>query len=83
MKFYKEENQQVLDIFLVDEILNITKSKDYLSSQEKQARVKELEKEIDELVYKLYNLTYEEVKIIDSEIEKIISKEEYEKFEVS
>jgi len=29
------------------------------------------------MVYKLYNLTYEEVKIIDPEIEKIISKEEY------
>jgi len=34
------------------------------------------------MVYKLYNLTYEEVKIIDQEIGKIISKEEYEKFEI-
>lgn len=33
------------------------------------------------MVYKLYELTYEEVKIIDPEIEKIISKKEYEKFE--
>lgn len=33
------------------------------------------------MVYKLYDLTYEEVKIIDGEIEKIISKEEYEKKE--
>jgi len=31
---------------------------------------------------KLYNLTYEEVRIIDQEIEEIISKEEYEKFEM-
>lgn len=31
---------------------------------------------------KLYELTYEEVKVIDPEIEKIISKEEYEKFTV-
>jgi len=31
------------------------------------------------MVYKLYEITYEEVKVIDPEIEKIISKEEYEK----
>jgi len=31
------------------------------------------------MVYKLYNLTYEEIKIVDLEIEKIISQEEYEK----
>lgn len=41
-----------------------------------------LENQIDLIVYKLYELTYDEVKIIDSEIEKIISKEEYEKMEV-
>jgi len=34
------------------------------------------------MVYKLYNLTYEEVKIIDPGIENIISKEAYEKFEI-
>ncbi|MBO1884543.1 Eco57I restriction-modification methylase domain-containing protein [Capnocytophaga sp. Marseille-Q4570] len=38
----------------------------------------DLENQIDILVYKLYNLTYEEVKIIDPNIESIISKEEYE-----
>lgn len=36
-----------------------------------------LEDQIDIMVYKLYELTYEEVKVIDPEIEKIISKEEY------
>jgi hypothetical protein len=34
------------------------------------------------MVYKLYNLTYEEVKIIDPQIGSIISKEDYEKFEI-
>ena len=29
------------------------------------------------MVYKLYDLTYEEVEIIDPELKKIISKEEY------
>ena len=38
----------------------------------------DLENQIDILVYKLYNLTYEEVKVIDPNIESIISKEEYE-----
>lgn len=33
--------------------------------------------QIDFLVYKLYKLTYDEVKIIDPEIENIISREEY------
>jgi len=35
------------------------------------------ENEIDLLVYKLYGLTYEEVKIVDPDIEKIISEEDY------
>jgi hypothetical protein len=49
----------------VDEILSLTQSEDYEISPEKQQRVKELEKEIGELVYKLYNLTEEEIKIIE------------------
>ena len=43
-----------------------------------QTNIKRLEKQIDILVYKLYNLTYEKVKVIDPNIESIISKEEYE-----
>jgi len=31
---------------------------------------------------KLYELTYEEVEIIDPQIGKIISKEDYERFEI-
>jgi hypothetical protein len=41
-----------------------------------------LENKIDSMIYKLYNLNYDEVKIIDPEIEKIISKEEYGKMVV-
>ena len=40
----------------------------------------DLEQEIDLLVYKLYNLTYEEVKIIDNDF--AMSKAAYEGFEV-
>lgn len=51
------------------------------NKQNPLADTSDLENEIDLMVYKLYDLTYEEVKIIDGEIEKIISKEEYEKKE--
>ncbi len=37
---------------------------DYLDNPQKQARVKTLEKQIDQLVYKLYDLTPEEIKIV-------------------
>ncbi|MDQ7031106.1 MAG: Eco57I restriction-modification methylase domain-containing protein [Desulfonauticus sp.] len=50
---------------LVKNILSLTSSSDYLQSQEKQQQVKELEKEIDAIVYKLYNLTQDEIRIIE------------------
>ena len=50
---------------LVDRILTITKSEDYLENSAKQIKVKELEKQIDQLVYKLYDLTPEEIKIVE------------------
>jgi len=41
-----------------------------------------LEDQMDIMVYKLHNLTYEEIKIIGPEVEKIVSKEAYERFEI-
>jgi adenine-specific DNA-methyltransferase len=38
----------------------------YETSKEKQQKVKELEREIDQLVYKLYDLTEEEIGLIES-----------------
>ncbi len=52
-------------ISLVDKILNITKTNDYLGSPAKQAKVKELEKQIDQMVYKLYDLTPEEIATVE------------------
>jgi len=49
----------------VDKILAITKDDDYLKSATKQAKVKEYEKQIDQMVYKLYGLTKEEIKIVE------------------
>jgi type II restriction/modification system DNA methylase subunit YeeA len=62
-KISESEQQPFID--LVDKILTITKDKDYLENPEKQAKVKEYEQKIDQLVYKLYNLTDEEIKIIE------------------
>jgi len=59
-------NQQSQFINLVDQILSITKSDDYLDNPEKKVKVKKLEKEIDLLVYKLYELTSEEIKIVEN-----------------
>ena len=52
---------------LVSQILSLTQSEDYETNQQKQSQVKALEKQIDQLVYKLYNLTEEEIKIIEGE----------------
>lgn len=52
---------------LVSQILSLTQSSDYETNQQKQAKVKALERQIDSLVYKLYNLTEEEIKIIEGE----------------
>ena len=50
---------------LVDKIHAITKEDDYLVNSEKQSKVHDYERQIDEMVYKLYNLTPEEIKIVE------------------
>jgi hypothetical protein len=49
----------------VNEILGITKDADYLSNPAKQAKVKELERQIDQMVYELYGLTPEEKAVVE------------------
>lgn len=49
----------------VEKILATTKSSDYLENPAKKEEVKEYEKQIDQMVYKLYGLTEEEIKIIE------------------
>ncbi|NCQ98104.1 MAG: class I SAM-dependent DNA methyltransferase [Microcystis aeruginosa L211-101] len=63
-----QEQQQPI-ISLVDQILTSKKSNP-------KADTSELEKEIDNLVYKLYQLRYNEVKIIDPDFP--LTEEEYE-----
>jgi len=52
-------------ILLVDKILALTKDEDYLASAAKQAKVKELEREIDQMAYDLYGLTPEEKAVVE------------------
>ena len=59
----KEVQKSVMQ--LVDQILSITRDSDYLDDPDKKAKIKHLEKEIDQLVYKLYDLTPEEVKTVE------------------
>ena len=56
-------------IKLVDQILEITSQPDY-NPNNPSAKQKELETEIDQLVYKLYGLTPEEIKIVENYEEK-------------
>jgi hypothetical protein len=62
-----KENQPLADQIIqrVDQILSLTQSSDFETSREKQEKVKELEREIDQLVYKLYGLTEEEIRVIE------------------
>ena len=52
-------------IIIVDKILSLTQSENYLKNLQNQAKVKEHEHQIDQLVYKLYGLTEEEIKIVE------------------
>jgi len=56
-------------IEIVEKILQLTQdSSTYLLNKEKQLKVKAFDREIDDLVYRLYNLTAEEIALIEKEI---------------
>jgi len=59
------ESDQRQIISLVDTILSLTQSADYLQTPAKQAQVRDYEKQIDQLVYQLYDLTDEEIAIVE------------------
>ena len=58
-----QERRPLID--LVDKILTVAKTEDYLQNPAKKAKVQEYEKQIDKLVYTLYGLSPEEIKIIE------------------
>jgi len=61
----KDNNLQQEFIGLVDRILDIAKDDDYMQNSIKQQQVKLLERDIDQLVYKLYGLTEEEIRVVE------------------
>ncbi|MBP3847283.1 DUF4391 domain-containing protein [bacterium] len=65
----KQVSTDIQDKFIsiVDKILILTQSKDYLLHEEKHQAVKQYEKQINVMVYKLYELTFDEVKTIDND----------------
>jgi hypothetical protein len=63
------KSEQKPFIKVVDQIFTIIKNDDYLQNHQKQAKLKSLEAEIDQLVYRLYNLTPEEIKVVEGEYE--------------
>ena len=71
LPFPKYANDETINkiIQLVDKILFITNYEDYLQSAQKQAKAKVLEQKIDQFVYKLYDLTPEEIKIVEGKHE--------------
>ncbi|MFA5778777.1 MAG: N-6 DNA methylase [Elusimicrobiota bacterium] len=62
---YPNEKEEKKIVSIVDKILAITKSSDYLENPVKKEEVKEYECQIDQMVYKLYGLTEEEIKIVE------------------
>ena len=64
IKDISSENQKPF-IDLVDGILAITKDENYFNNPARQAKVKELERQIDRLVYGLYGLTEDEIAIVE------------------
>lgn len=75
-----DEQTQNKFVSIVDKILAITQTEDYLQNQEKQEAVKEYEKQIDVMVYKLYELTYEEILTIDKDFS--LTEQQYNNYQL-
>jgi len=65
------ESEQNPFIEIVDKILSITKSSDYFENNIKKAKVREYENQIGQMVYQLYNLTDDEIEIVENFHKKV------------
>lgn len=61
-----KQKDQTKFIDIVNKILLLTQSEKYLDNKDKQKKVKQYQEEIDKMVYKLYDLTTEEIKIVEA-----------------
>ena len=75
-----DDSTQNKFVSVVDKILAITQTEDYLQNEEKQNAVKEYEKQIDIMVYKLYELTYDEVLTIDKDV--LLTEQQYNDYQL-
>ena len=64
IKCVAKHNQKPF-VDLVDQILTITKDEHYPQNLQKQAKVKALERAVDQMIYQLYTLTEEEIRIVE------------------
>lgn len=60
------EDQRNAFVRIVDKIFAIIEDENYLENYREQAKVRDYEKQIDQLVYKHYSLTPEEIKVIEN-----------------
>lgn len=65
---------------IVQELEQLTKQTDFKNNVQKQRAVKEYENQIDIMVYKLYDLTYQEVLTVDKDFS--MSEEEYNNYKL-
>lgn len=65
VKIIKVQEQEEF-IILVNKILNLTTEKNYFDNPESKNNVTKYEQEIDSMIYKLYELNNEEIKIIEN-----------------
>ena len=78
--YVPNSNEDINTAKIVDSITNIINSDDYADNIQKQETVKEYENQIDIMVYKLYNLTYQEVLTIDPNFS--MSEKEYNCYQI-
>ena len=73
--YFPTDNEEKPFVEIVDKIIEA-------KSTDPQANTIELEKEIDKMVYKLYELTYEEVKVVDPDFTLTLTEEEYNQIRI-
>lgn len=66
-KIINKEKKSLKGKLMLTNIFAITKDDNYLDNLNKQTKIRELERQIDQLVYKLYGLTEDEIKIVEGQ----------------
>lgn len=74
------ENIKILLIDKVNQIIDVTLTNDYETNTKKLDEVSNIEDEINLILYKLYALTYSEVKTIDPNFS--MSEPEYNNYQI-